>query len=182
MEVAFECNEKEKNQNEGDIPYTQAAEGAVHVFLSCFMGLCQKTPTCPAVKSLTDTILGDIESEDPLSENNALHSKTMQSLAIAVCESLRTTTSQDLLVGVFPLLCRLTNVENDGLRRAAGKVLGGVNLSEAISRERKRAERADIRATEIEEENIAMLEEIEYLQAENEELQRQLAVFSESYS
>ena len=34
MEVAFECNKKEKNQNEGDIPYIQAAEGAVHVFLS----------------------------------------------------------------------------------------------------------------------------------------------------
>ena len=143
--------------------------------LSSFMGLCQKTPTCPAEKSLTDTILGDIESKDLLSESSALHSKTMQSLAIAVCESLRTTTSQDLLVGVFPLLCRLTNVENDGLRRAAGKVLGSVNLSEAISRERKRAERADIRATEIEEENIAMLEEIEYLQAENEELQRQVS-------
>jgi cell division septum initiation protein DivIVA len=31
---------------------------------------------------------------------------------------------------------------------------------------------------EVEEENSAMLQEIEYLQAENEELQRQLAVFT----
>merc|ERR1712087_194507 len=103
MEVAFECNEKEKNQNEGDIPYFQAAEGAVHVFLSCFMGLCQKMPTCPAVNELTIKILGEtVESKDLFSEPQ---SKTQQSLAIAVCESLRTTTSQDLLVGVFPLLC-----------------------------------------------------------------------------
>lgn len=131
-------------------------------------------PTCPAVSSLTNKILGEtIESED--GNAGLLQSKTRQSLAIAVCESLRTTTSQDLLVGVFPLLCRLTNVENDGLRRAAGKILGGVNLSEAISRERHRAEQADTRAREMEEENIAMLEEIEYLQAENEELQRQVS-------
>ncbi|KAL7543429.1 hypothetical protein ACHAXR_012722 [Thalassiosira sp. AJA248-18] len=179
VEVAFECHEK--SQNDGDAPYSQAAEGSVHVFLSCFMALCQKMPTCPAVSTLTNQILGEtIESEDLLSGNAGPQSKTRQSLAIAVCESLRTTTSQDLLVGVFPLLCRLTNVENDGLRRAAGKILGGMNLSEAISRERQRAEQADTRAREIEEENCAMLEEIEYLQAENEELQRQLAIFSES--
>mmetsp|Transcript_31656 Transcript_31656/g.66573 ORF Transcript_31656/g.66573 Transcript_31656/m.66573 type:complete len:2054 (-) Transcript_31656:369-6530(-) len=179
VEVAFECTEK--NQYDGDIPYSQASEGAIHVFLACFMGLCQKMPTCPAVSSLTSKILGEtIESENVLSGNAVLQSKTRQSLAIAVCESLRTTTSQDLLVGVFPFLCRLTNVENDGLRRAAGKILGGMNLSEAISRERQQAEQANIRAREIEEENIAMCEEIEYLHAENEELQRQMAVFSES--
>ena len=141
------------------------------------MGLCQKSPTCPAVVHLTNKILGDtIESDGTLSETAGLESKTRQSLAIAVCESLRTTTSQDLLVGLFPLLCRLTNVENDGLRRAAGKILATMNLSEAISRERQRAEQADMRTKEIEEENIAMLEEIEYLQAENEELQRQVSL------
>ena len=147
-----------------------------HVFLACFMGLTQIRPTSPAVSSLTSQILGEsIESVDVLSENAGPQSKTRQSLAIAVCESLRTTTSQDLLVGAFPLLCRLTNVENDGLRRSAGKILGQINLSEAISRERQRAEQADARARDIEEENIAMLEEIEYLQAENEELQRQVS-------
>jgi hypothetical protein len=151
------------------------------------MGLTQIRPTSPAVSSLTSQILGEtIESVDVLSENAGPRSKTRQNLAIAVCESLRTTTSQDLLVGAFPLLCRLTNVENDGLRRASGKILGQINLSEAISRERQRAEQAisrerlraeqaDARAREIEEENIAMLEEIEYLQAENEELQRQVS-------
>ena len=76
------------------------------------------------------------------------------------------------------MLCRLTNVENDGLRRVAGRILGGVNLAEAISRERQRAEEADLRAIEVEEENNAMIEEIEYLQAENEELRSQLAVFT----
>jgi len=69
----------------------------------------------------------------------------------------------------------LTSVDNDGLRRAAGKILGGMNLSEVITRERERADQANARAKEIEEENIAMLEEIEYLQAENEELQRQVS-------
>ena len=143
------------------------------------MGLCQKMPTCPAVSSLTNQILGEtIESEDTSSPKAGLESKTRQSLAIAVCESLRTTTSQDLLVGLFPLLCRLTNVENDGLRRAAGKILGGMNLSEAITRERQRADEANHRAQEIEEENDAMLEEIEYLQAENAELQRQVSALS----
>jgi len=169
VEVAFECIE--------DVNKPDAAEGAVHVFLACFMGLCQKMPTCSAVTSLTNHILGDaIDSQDE--GGSVLFSKTQQSLAIAVCESLQTTTSQDLLVGVFPLLCRLTNVENDGLRRVAGRILGGVNLAQAISRERQRAEEADIRAQEVEEENSAMLEEIEYLQAENDELQRQLALFT----
>jgi hypothetical protein len=140
------------------------------------MGLCQKMPTCSAVTSLTNRILGDaIDSEEE--DGSVLFSKTQQSLAIAVCESLQTTTSQDLLVGVFPLLCRLTNVENDGLRRVAGRILGGVNLAQSISRERQRAEEADLRVQEVDEENSAMLEEIEYLQAENEELQRQLALF-----
>ena len=167
--VAFECIE--------DVNKPDAAEGAVHVFLACFMGLCQKMPTCSAVTSLTNHILGDaIDSNDE--DGSVLFSKTQQSLAIAVCESLQTTTSQDLLVGVFPLLCRLTNVENDGLRRVAGRILGGVNLAQTISRERQRAQEADIRAQEVEEENSAMLEEIEYLQAENDELQRQLALFT----
>jgi hypothetical protein len=140
------------------------------------MGLCQKSPTCPAVTSLTNKILGEtFETGVRLSVTAGMHSKTRHSLAIAVCESLRTTTSQDLLVSVFPLLCRLTSVDNDGLRRAAGKILGGMNLSEVITRERERADQANARAKEIEEENIAMLEEIEYLQAENEELQRQVS-------
>jgi len=157
-------------------PYSSSPV-TVHVFLSCFMALCQKMPTCPAVSSLTNQILGEtVESEEG---DNGPESKTRQSLAIAVCESLRTTTSQELLVGVFPLLCRLTNVENDGLRRAAGRILAGVNLSEAISRERQRAEHADSRAREIEEENVAMLEEIEYLQQENSELQRQVSLEKE---
>lgn len=167
--VAFECIE--------DVNKPDAAEGAVHVFLACFMGLCQKMPSCSAVTSLTNHILGEaIDSNDE--GGSVLFSKTQQSLAIAVCESLQTTTSQDLLVGVFPLLCRLTNVENDGLRRVAGRILGGMNLAQAISRERQRAQEADIRAQEVEEENNAMLEEIEYLQAENDELQRQLALFT----
>jgi hypothetical protein len=169
VEVAFECIE--------DVNRPDAAEGAVHVFLACFMGLCQKMPSCSAVASLTNRILGD--AIDPKKgEDSVLFSKTQQSLAIAVCESLQTTTSQDLLVGVFPLLCHLTNVENDGLRRVAGRILGGVNLAEAISRERQRAEEADLRASEVEEENNAMIEEIEYLQVENEELRSQLAVFT----
>jgi hypothetical protein len=169
VEVAFECIE--------DVNRPDAAEGAVHVFLACFMGLCQKMPTCSAVTTLTNHILGDaIDSKEE--EGSVLFSKTQQSLAIAVCESLQTTSSQDLLVGVFPLLCRLTNVENDGLRRIAGRILGGVNLAQAISRERQKAEEADLRAQEVEEENSAMLEEIEYLQTENEELHRQLAVFT----
>merc|ERR1712032_557450 len=118
VKVAYECNEK--IQSEGDIPYSKAAEGSVRVFLSCFMALCQKMPTCPAVSALTNQILGETVESDDMGPQ----SKTRQSLAIAVCESLTTTYSQDLLVGVFPLLCRLTNVENDGLRRAAGKILG----------------------------------------------------------
>lgn len=169
VEVAFECIE--------DVDKPDAAEGAVHVFLACFMGLCQKMPSCSAVTSLTNHILGEAIDSN-VEDDSVLFSKTQQSLAIAVCESLQTTTSQDLLVGVFPLLCRLTNVENDGLRRVAGRILCGVNLSQAISRERQRAQEADIRAQEVEEENSAMLEEIEYLQAENDELQRQLALFT----
>lgn len=140
------------------------------------MGLCQKRPTSSAVSSLTNKILGEtFEYGDSLSESAGLHSKTRHSLAIAVCESLRAATNQDLLVSVFPLICRLTTVDNDGLRKAAGKILGDMNLSEAISRERERADQANARAKEIDEENIAMLEEIEYLQAENEELQRQVS-------
>ena len=146
------------------------------------MGLCQKSPTCPAVTSLTNQILGGtFEIADGFSVSAGLHSKTRQSLAIAVCESLRTTTSHDLLVSVFPLLCRLTAVGNDGVRRAAGNILGGMNLSEVITRERERADQANARAKEIEEENNAMLEEIEYLQAENEELQRQVRVTPSSF-
>lgn len=177
--------------NQDDAPSLRASEGAIHVFLACFMGLTQTRPTCPAVFSLINKILGEtieiMGGGGSSSDNNAGdQSRTCQSLAIAVCESLRTTTSQDLLVGAFPLLCRLTNVDNDGLRRAAGQILGQIDLSDAISRERQRAEeticrerqraeQADARAREVEEENAAMLEEIEYLQSENEELQRQVS-------
>jgi len=168
--VAFECNaENEKGDNE---LYTKAADGAVHVFLSCFMGLCQKMPSSPAISSLTNQIICDtLDSEGQgMSDQN----RTQHNFALAVCESLRTTPSQDLLVSLFPLLCQLTNASSDSLRRAAGRILSSLNLSEAISREHARADLAEKRANDIEEENIAMLEEIEDLQAQNEELERQV--------
>ena len=173
VEVAFECN------SETATCASKVIDGAVDVFLACFMGLCQNMPSSSAVQALTDQILGEIEVT-AVNVTSPLLAKTQQSLALAVCESLKASSSEDLLIGLFPMLCRLTNVENDGLRRAAGAILGGVNISQAILRERRRAEEAETRAQEIEEENNALLEEVEYLQAENEELQRQLAIFSES--
>ena len=173
VEVAFECNA-------GTVTTaSKVIDGAVDVFLACFMGLCQNMPSSPAVQTLTNRILGEIESTSTTA-SSPLVAKTHQNLALAVLESLKASSSEELLIGLFPMLCRLTNVENDGLRRAAGGILGGVNVSEAILRERRRAEEAETRAREIEEENNALLEEVEYLHAENEELQRQLAVFSES--
>jgi hypothetical protein len=172
VEVAFECK--------ADTAASEIIDGALDVFLACFMGLCQKMPASPAVRTLAYQILGEIESTAAKDDKSALELKTQQNLALAVCESLKATSSQELLVGLFPVLCRLTNVDNDGLRRAAGAILGGIKISEAISRERQRADEAEIKAKEVEEENNALLEEIDYLQAENEELQRQLAVFSES--
>ena len=166
VEVAFEYNEALQDKQ---IPSSKTVDGAIDVFLACFMGLCQKMPTSTAVTALTNQILGEtIESVEFLTENGGQQSRTRQSLALAVCESLTATSSQDLLVGIFPLLCRLTNVENDNLRRAAGKILAGVNLAEAIMHERQRAEQAVSKAREIEEENNALLEEIDYLQSENE--------------
>ena len=168
--VAFECNGEDKiGDNE---LYSKAADGAVHVFLSCFMGLCQKMPSSPAISSLTNQIIGDTldsEGQDVNGQN-----RTRLNFALAVCESLRTTPSQDLLISLFPLLCQLTNASSDSLRMAAGRILSSLNLSEAISRERARADEAERRANDIEEENIAMLEEIEDLQAQNEELERQV--------
>ena len=178
VEVAFEQHEEMQDQH---APSSKIIDGAIDVFLACFMGLCQKMPTSATVKSLTDQILGGaIESVDFSSTNSGRQVKTRQSLALAICESLKTTSSEDLLVATFPLLCRLTNVESDNLRQAAGKILGGINLADVITCERERTKEAETRAREIEDENNALLEEIDYLQAENEELQRQLAVFSES--
>jgi hypothetical protein len=175
VEVAFECNVS----TAAHAP--KVVDGAVDVFLACFMGLCQNMPSSDAVQTLTNQILGEIHIElQPTAASSSLSMKTQQSLALAVLESLKASSSDDLLIGLFPLLCRLTNVENDGLRRAAGAILGGVNISEAILRERRRAEESETRAREIEEENNALLEEVDFLHAENEELQRQLAVFSES--
>eukprot|EP00804_Cyclotella_cryptica_P003756 CCRYP_008917-RA/>CCRYP_008917-RA protein AED:0.02 eAED:0.02 QI:265/1/1/1/1/1/5/228/1989 len=173
VEVAFECNA------ETTALASRIIDGAVDVFLACFMGLCQKMPSSSAVQKLTSKILGELEAAH-MGDSSPLEAKAQQNLALAVCESLQATNCQELLIGLFPMLCRLTNVQNDSLRRAAGAILGGVNISEAILRERRRADEAEIKAKEVEEENNALLEEIEYLQAENEELHRQLAVFSES--
>jgi len=190
IEVAFGKNEDfDEHLTSAD----NIVEGAIDIFLACFMGLCQKMPSSPALKSMTGQILGGtiessdwpilggtIESSDWLTGNSSHQVHARHKLALAVCESLKTTSSQDLLVSTFPLLCRLTNVANNNLREAAGQILGGINLADAISRERERAETAEAKAREIEEENNALLEEVDYLQVENEELQRQLAVFSES--
>jgi hypothetical protein len=173
VEVAFECNVESAAYD------PKVVDGAVEVFLACFMGLCQNIPSSHVIQTLTNQILGEIEPTSS-SATSPLSMKTQQKLALAVLESLKASSSNDLLIGLFPMLCRLTNVENDGLRKAAAAILGGVNISEAILRERRRAEESETRAREIEEENNALLEEVEFLQAENEELQRQLAVFSES--
>jgi len=178
IEVAFGKNEDfDEHLTSAD----NIVEGAIDIFLACFMGLCQKMPSSPALKSMTGQILGGtIESSDWPTGNSSHQVRARHKLALAVCESLKTTSSQDLLVSTFPLLCRLTNVANNNLREAAGQILSGINLADAISRERERAETAEAKAREIEEENNALLEEVDYLQVENEELQRQLAVFSES--
>ena len=173
VEVAFECN------SETTATASKIVDGAVDVFLACFMGLCQIMPSSSSVQTLTNQILGEIESP-PSDAGSPLIAKTQQNLALAVCESLKASSSDELLIGLFPMLCRLTNIENDSLRRAAGAILSGINVSEAILRERRRSEEAEARAREIEEENNALLEEVDFLQAENEELQRQLAIFSES--
>lgn len=173
VEIAFECN------SETTATASKIVDGAVDVFLACFMGLCQIMPSSSSVQTLTNQILGELESS-PSGASSPLIAKTQQNLALAVCESLKASSSDELLIGLFPMLCRLTNIENDSLRRAAGAILGGINVSEAILRERRRSEEAEARAREIEEENNALLEEVDFLQAENEELQRQLAIFSES--
>merc|ERR1719217_734127 len=84
--VAFECNGEDKiGDNE---LYSKAADGAVHVFLSCFMGLCQKMSSSPAISSLTNQIIGDTldsEGQDMNGQN-----RTRLNFALAVCESLRT--------------------------------------------------------------------------------------------
>ncbi len=178
IEVAFAENE---DVDEHQTLAADIVEGAIDIFLACFMGLCQKMPTSPVLKSMTSQILGGtIESIDLQTVKSCRKVDVRRKLALAVCESLKSTSSQDLLVATFPLLCRLTNVANDNLREAAGQILCGINLADAISRERERAEIAETKAREVEDENNALLEEVEYLQAENEELQRQLAVFSES--
>lgn len=173
VEVAFECNAETTELA------CRIIDGAVDVFLACFMGLCQKMPSCSAIQTLSHKILGELVSE-PQGAHFPVEGEAKQNLALAVCESLQATDSQELLIGLFPILCRLTSDQNDSLRRTAGAILGGINISEAILRERRRASVAEIKAKEVEEENNALLEEIEYLQAENEELHRQLAVFSES--
>lgn len=170
VEVAFESKTDITSESASKV-----IDGAVDVFLACFMGLCQNMPASPAVQTLTNQILGEIESTST-GVSSPLAAKTQQNFALAVLESLKTSKSDDLLIGLFPMLCRLTNVENDSLRRAAGAILGGVNISEAILRERRRAEEAETRAKEIEEENNALLEEVDFLQAENEELHRQVSV------
>ena len=174
IEVAFECNTA---ATVADAP--KVISGAVDVFLACFMGLCQNMPSSPSVQTLTNQILGEIESTTN-GVTPPLLARTQQNFALAVLESLKASSSDEMLIGLFPMLCRLTNVENDSLRRAAGAILGSINISDAILRERRRVEEAERKAQEIEEENNALLEEVEYLQAENEELHRQLAVFSES--
>lgn len=174
VEVAFECN------SETTATASKIVDGAVDVFLACFMGLCQSMPSSSSVQTLTNQILGELESPPSSGASSPLIAKTQQNLALAVCESLKASSSDELLIGLFPMLCRLTNIENDSLRRAAGAILGGINVSEAILRERRRSEEAEARAREIEEENNALLEEVDSLLAENEELQRQLAIFSES--
>eukprot|EP00957_Ditylum_brightwellii_P110279 8410902-Ditylum_brightwellii.AAC.1 len=86
----------------------------------------------------------------------------------------------DQVIEIFPLLCQLTNTNNDRLRRKAGALLGNVDLAANIGMANRRAEAFEQRALKAEKINADLMEQNAVLKYENEELHQKLAIYSES--
>jgi len=175
-------------------------EDELRVFNACIIGLCQCQPQSTLLRKITEGALKNaiqcseqpeinncLKLSQPFNENEisgkysngvfengkiAIYVK----VALMVLEAIRTggPSLNNLKVSVFPWLCKLTNVENDKLRRKAGAVLGCINLAEVIAQGVQRAEAAEKRVTAAEQRRKELEKEVEDLNEEMDMLQKQM--------
>mmetsp|Transcript_15630 Transcript_15630/g.20886 ORF Transcript_15630/g.20886 Transcript_15630/m.20886 type:complete len:1566 (+) Transcript_15630:106-4803(+) len=123
---------------------------------------------------------GSKESEES-EENYTTSISVAVESALIVCDALHSFPNMiDQVIEIFPLLCQLTNTNNDRLRRKAGALLGNVDLAANIGMANRRAEAFEQRALKAEKINADLMEQNAVLKYENEELHQKLAIYSES--
>jgi len=180
-------------RNKPDVNCTDALK----VFRSCVAGLCQCEPKSPELCSIVTSALENSNASKSREEfffdessgrtfQRGLSGKEISradmgsgvdeskfdvdiELALIVCECLKHGDSslQSLTLSVFPLLCKLTNADNDRLRQCAGAVLGNLDLISVLSESNERGRLAEKRALEAE-------QRIKQLETELEEVTLEL--------
>ena len=168
----------------------------LRLFEACFTGLGKCDPHGNAIRSISENSLKDaLASSLPndrnivrknslvLGGNTRKHSNLSDDkicveveVSLILCESLRRGSAYltDLIIAIFPWLCKLTNTNEESIRRKAGAVLGSVDLTRAITKKTEQALEAEKRANEYASENDILKVKLRQLELENQKLRTRL--------
>jgi hypothetical protein len=179
------------------------------VFESCFQGLCKCMPGSKLLQSCTGNLLVSVVEDihSHLDHEPGIYFNANEKIAISICKTITEGKNlEDLAVRIFPYLSKLVNVANKDLRSEISAVLTKINMEDMLkrmeaaefcSKEAKKIndilslendnlmsklEQMDeitVRAKNSEILNMQLMKEVERLKSKNEELERQVAIFSE---
>lgn len=183
---AIHAIEVAKIQNSIDKNESKSCMDCLRVFESCYVGLGKCDPSSRALRSITENYLREtLASFLPRDGGKQPNSSYMNDdkvhveieVALIICEGLRTASSRltDLVIVIFPWLCKLTNIGEERIRQKAGSVLGSVDLVRVIAKKTERVEDAERRANEAELQNKKLQAELFCLKAENQDLRQKLS-------
>lgn len=164
---------------------------SLQVFEECIIGLGKCDPNSSILREIAENALRDIlVSSLPKKENDWNSSLTENrqrntdfqeeveiEIALIVCEVLRTGSKHltDLVIFIFPWLCKLTNIDEERIRKRAGLVLGSVDLSRFIARKTEAVREAEQCAREAKVMNEKLLNELNEIKVENERLRKEIS-------
>ena len=181
---------------------------ALVLFEACFQGLCKCSPDSQILQRTTEKLLTEALpsfNSRPLYEDKK--TLTNEKLVICVCKTLHQSQNvEKTLTRIFPYLTQLITYDSFELRKEVGCALAKIDVSGIIKRletaesnsskanelnqkltsdmknyevEIKQVRNLKSKAEEAEELNSTLMKEVERLKAKNDELERQVAVFSE---
>ena len=181
---------------------------ALVLFEACFQGLCKCSPDSEILQTTTEKLISEalpsLTSRPVYEDKKVL---TNEKIVISVCKTLHQSQNvENTLICIFPYLTKLTTFDSFELRKEVSCALAKINISDIIRRletaesnsnkadelnqrltndmknyevEIKQARNLKAKAEEAEELNSTLMREVERLKAKNDELERQVAVFSE---
>ena len=179
VEKANRTQPRDKSDGEMYRKRAKYREDALTLFKTCYAGVCLKNPEDPGLLAITDKAFAEaLATINESSDNDSSGGVSVESFQL-ICQAFKENPGlESLIVSSFPLLCRLVQTKNEGVRNAAASALGSIDLRQVLSDARSRCEQAERRAEMAEKEASELGQAVAELQRKNEMLQQQVALSS----